>query len=107
VYLFDSFFLIDLYEKHRSSLISSIARLTGCRETAADLAQEASIYDYLFTVMKRVFLILKPICSGSDVTWQLITSAVHSAKPNFYRSTKSCFALRSHPMSWLVFANNV
>jgi len=43
VYLFDSFFLIDLYEKHRSSLISSIARLTGCRETAADLAQEAYI----------------------------------------------------------------
>jgi RNA polymerase sigma factor (sigma-70 family) len=43
VYLFDSFFLIGLYEKHRSSLISSIARLTGCRETAAELAQEAYI----------------------------------------------------------------
>ncbi len=43
VYLFDSFLLIDLYEKHRSSLISSIARLTGCRDTAADLAQEAYI----------------------------------------------------------------
>lgn len=43
MYLFDSFFLIDLYEKHRSSLISSIARLTGCRETAAELAQEAYI----------------------------------------------------------------
>lgn len=43
MYLFDSSFLIDLYEKHRSSLISSIARLTNCRETAADLAQEAYI----------------------------------------------------------------
>ncbi len=43
VYLFDSFFLIGLYEKHRPSLISSIARLTGCRETAVDLAQEAYI----------------------------------------------------------------
>ncbi|MBP6057480.1 MAG: sigma-70 family RNA polymerase sigma factor [Nitrosomonas sp.] len=43
MYLFDSSFLIELYEKHRSNLVGSIARLTGCRETAADLAQEAYI----------------------------------------------------------------
>lgn len=37
----DSPLLADLYKKYRSRLISRIARLTGCRETAADLAQDA------------------------------------------------------------------
>jgi RNA polymerase sigma-70 factor (ECF subfamily) len=41
MHLLDPFFLVDLYKKHRSRLINSIARLIGCRETAADLAQEA------------------------------------------------------------------
>ena len=36
-------FLVDLYKKHHLCLINSIARLTGCRETAADLAQEAYV----------------------------------------------------------------
>jgi RNA polymerase sigma factor (sigma-70 family) len=40
MHLLDPLFLVDLYKKHRSSLINSIARLVGCRETAADLAQE-------------------------------------------------------------------
>jgi RNA polymerase sigma-70 factor (ECF subfamily) len=43
MHLLDPLFLVDLYEKHRSSLINSIARLIGCRETAADLAQEAYV----------------------------------------------------------------
>jgi RNA polymerase sigma-70 factor (ECF subfamily) len=41
MHLLDPFFPVDLYKKHRSRLINSIARLIGCRETAADLAQEA------------------------------------------------------------------
>jgi RNA polymerase sigma-70 factor (ECF subfamily) len=41
MHLLDPLFLVDLYRKHRSCLINSIARLVGCRETAADLAQEA------------------------------------------------------------------
>lgn len=43
MHLLDPLFLIDLYEKHRPCLINSIARLTGCRETAAELAQEAYV----------------------------------------------------------------
>ncbi|SEM90085.1 sigma factor [Nitrosomonas marina] len=39
----DSSILIELYAKYRSQLISSIARLTGCHETATELAQEAYI----------------------------------------------------------------
>ncbi len=39
----DSPLLADLYKKYRSRLISRIARLTGCRETAADLTQDAYI----------------------------------------------------------------
>lgn len=39
----DSSTLIVLYKKYRLLLISSIAHLTGCREIAAELAQEAYI----------------------------------------------------------------
>jgi RNA polymerase sigma-70 factor (ECF subfamily) len=43
MHLLDPLFLVDLYKKHRSRLINSIARLIGCRETAAELAQEAYV----------------------------------------------------------------
>lgn len=43
MFYLDSASLIDLYHKYRSQLITSIARLTGCHDTAADLAQEAYI----------------------------------------------------------------
>ncbi|MCE7917400.1 MAG: RNA polymerase subunit sigma, partial [Nitrosomonas sp. PRO5] len=39
----DSPVFTALYKQYQSQLISRITRLVGCRETAADLAQEAYI----------------------------------------------------------------